>query len=148
MPRVNRSVVPVVVPKTPAASPPPASRPAAPADTFSAGASAGVPAPSGGLRLEPRPPPEVEVPGVGLLSQEQAEQVLRAAQTAVSQALSYGRLTGASVPEETLKAASDIGAVKALRELGYVPASSSFADVRAELGPLLDWARSPYTLKV
>lgn len=88
------------------------------------------------------------MPGVGLLSQEQAEQVLRAAQTAVSQALSYGRLTGASVPEETLKAASDIGAVKALRELGYVPASSSFADVRAELGPLLDWARSPYTLKV
>ncbi len=148
MPRVNRPTIPVVVPKTPAASPSPASTPAAPADTFSAGASAGVPAPPSGLRLEPRPAPEIEVPGIGALSQEQADQVLRAAQTAVSQVLSYGRLTGASVPEETLKAASDVGAVKALRELGYVPASSSLIDVRAELGPLLDWARSPYTLKV
>ena len=102
-----------------------------------------LPSPQG-LRLAPRPAPHFEVPGVGVLSPAQADQVLRAAQASVSSVLSYARFSGAAVPPETLRAASDIGAVKALRDLGYAPASTLIDDVRAELGPLLDWARSPY----
>lgn len=147
MPTVRRSSAPVVI--TPPAQPqqrPPAAAPSTPSSSFSDAARPALPSPPG-LRLEPRPPPELDVPGVGPLSAEQADQVLKAAQASMSAAVSYGRFTRSSVPEETLKAASDHGAVKALRELGYTPASTSFDAIREELGALLDWARSPYTLK-
>ena len=147
MPTVRRSSAPAVI--APAPQPqqrPPTAPPSPPSSSFTSGAPAALPSPQG-LRLEPRPAPGLDVPGIGPLSAEQADQVLKAAQASLSAAISYGRFTGASVPEATLRAASDIGAVKALRDLGYAPASTRFEDVRAELGALLDWARSPFGLE-
>jgi hypothetical protein len=93
----------------------------------------------------PRPAPEVEVPGVGRLTDTQAQLVLESARSATRQLQQYALFHHAAVTAEAIGHMSDAGALKALKELGYQPPADA-ALLRAEVGALLDWARAPFQL--
>ncbi len=147
MTRIQRPTVTPVVSSNLIEAP----KPAAPSpvdvasvSSFSAKPLPSLPAPSAPL-LVPRPVPEVEVPGVGRLSEAQAQAVLESARSATRQLQQYAQFHHASVSAETLGQISDAGALRALKELGYPPPADP-VQMRAEIGEVLAWARAPFAL--
>ena len=121
-----------------------ASSPSSSVSTFTATAPPGLTLPPG-LNLVPVPVPDVEVPGVGRLTPEQANTLVEAARSAQRQLIQYAQHHRSSVAPDALEKIGQAGALKALEKLGYTIPKDP-AVMNEQVGPLLRWALSPFTL--